>query len=403
MSSRGQPLSNSISTTFDQDFPLTMEPKIDKLTFGSNYAIQGITLKETINFVNKTDSTYKLTVTPVESPKYELTVNESKFVIKKGEPCSVVIQLLFHHHATMGLTGQVQFSIKKKAIMSGESITRALRFQLEGVVPAYNEKDLVKSSDEEQFRVGMINGVLSTVKNESVVAFKYNIQDKYEKEDYEFIQRVYRDIHHPAILGMVGIILSSSTILLDGDTVSDLQTLMEKEKIAVPFLLKCCNDCANALLYLSSHNILHRNVKPSKLRVVHHDITNEGKCTVKLHDLTTIFKLKKGELIKKSPGTYQYMAPEVMEMKEHGLPIDVFSFGMTMYHMFTNEIPYKDLSNAQIQQKVCSGGRPDLETHVFPNGIADLIQKCWSTEPEQRPKFDTIVAKLNDIIKDYSQ
>ncbi|EMD45363.1 ephrin typeA receptor 4A, putative [Entamoeba histolytica KU27] len=230
MSSKGQQLSASISTNFDAEFPLTLEPKIEKLTFGSNYAIQGIPLSETIGFYNNTDSTYKLTVTTGESPKYELTVDESKFTIKKGERIQIKITLVFRHYATMGLTGQVQFSLKKKSLMGGESIQRALRFQLEGVVPAYNEKDLVKSSDDEQFRVGMINGVLSMVKNESVVAFKYNVKDEFEKQDYEFIQSVYRDIHHPAILGMAGIVLSSSTILLDGDTVTDLQSLMEKEK-----------------------------------------------------------------------------------------------------------------------------------------------------------------------------
>ncbi|ELP90162.1 tyrosine protein kinase ITK/TSK, putative [Entamoeba invadens IP1] len=403
MSSKGLPLSSSISTYFDEGFALSLEPKIEKLTFGSNYAIQGIPLVETIGFVNKTDCTYKLNVETAESPKYELTVDNNKFTLKKGDHITIKVTLLFHQYATMGLTGQVQFHLKKKALMGGEIVSRALRFQLEGIVPAYNDKDLVKASDEEQFRVGMINGVLSTVKNESVVAFKYNIEDKYEKDDYEFIQNVYRDIHHPDILGMTGIILASSTILLDGDTVSDLQTLMEKEKMGIPFLLRCCSDCANALMYLSSHNIIHRNVKPSKLRVVHHDITNEGKCTVKLHDLTTIFKLRKGEVLKKSPGTYQYMAPEVMEMREHGLPIDVYSFGMTMIHIFTNEVPYKDLSNAQIQQKVCAGERPAINPTQFPNGMPELIQLCLKDVPTERPSFSTIVAKLNDIIKDYSQ
>ncbi|ELP90318.1 tyrosine protein kinase ITK/TSK, putative [Entamoeba invadens IP1] len=403
MSSKGQPLSNSTSTTFDSEFALTLEPKVEKLTFGSNYAIQGIPLTETIGFYNKTDATYKLSIQTSESPKYTLTVDNDKHTIKKGERVSIVISLKFHQYATMGLTGQVQFCLKKKALMGGDAVVRALRFQLEGVVPAYNEKEIVKASDEEQFRVGMIDGVLSMVKNENVVAFKYNVEDKFEMEDYYSIQNLYRDIHHPDILGMVGIVLTSSTILLDGDTVKDLQTMMQTEKYGTVFLLKCCSDCANALLYLSSHDIIHRNVKPSKLRVVHHDITNEGKCTVKLHDLTTTYRLKKGELIKKSPGTYQYMAPEVMEMKEHGLPIDVYSFAMTMYHIFTNEVPYKDLSNAQIQQKVCAGERLSLTDSPFPRGIVDLIAECWQHDQSKRPKFNVIVAKLNDIIKDYSQ
>ncbi|KAL7716606.1 Ephrin type-A receptor 4A [Entamoeba marina] len=403
MSGKAANLSNSASGKFDDSFPLTLEPKIEKLTFGSNYAIQNIPLYETVTFVNNTDETYKLTIIPLTSSKFELSVDETKITIKKGEKIYVKITLKFTQYVTMGLTGQVQFHLKKKSLMGSDCGCRALRFQLQGVVPAFNEKDLVKTSDEEQFRIGTVNGVLSMVKNESVVAFKYNVEDEYEKQDFEFVKNVYRDIHHSAILGMCGIILSSSTILLDGDTVCDLQTLMDKEKLSVLFLLQCCSDCANALNYLSSHRILHRNVKPGKLRVVHHDITNEGKCIVKLNDMTTICKLKRGELIKKSPGTYQYMAPEVMELKEHGLPIDVFSFGMTMYHIFTGEIPYKEMSNPQIQQFVVGGGRPELDEKSFPVGIAELITKCWDSNPDNRPSFAQLVPTLNNIVKEYSQ
>ena len=405
MSIRGQHSSvgtGSVSTIFNEEFPLTLEPKIEKLSFGSNYAIQGIPLTETVGFYNGTDSTYKLKVTPVESSKFQLNVDEEKFVLKKGERIQVKVTLLFNKHQSMGLTGQVQFSCKKKSIIGKESIVRALRFQLEGVVPAYNDKDLVKVNDEEQFRIGECNGVLSSIKGEQCVAFKYDVKDKYQKEDYEFIQKVYKDIHHQTILGMIGIVLTSSTILLDGDTTTDLETMMKKEKLSVQFLLQCASDCATALSYLASHNIIHRNVKPSKLRVVHHDLTNEGKSTVKLHDLTTIYKLKKGELIKKSPGTYQYMAPEVMEMKEHGLPIDVYSFGMTLYHIFTGTMPFDGLSNPEIQTKVIAGERLPLTDNNLPKGMDVIIERCWQQDPSERPQFHAINSKLNDIIKDYS-
>ena len=66
MSQRGQHSSvgtGSVSTIFNEEFPLTLEPKIEKLTFGSNYAIQGIPMTETVGFYNGTDSTYKLHVT----------------------------------------------------------------------------------------------------------------------------------------------------------------------------------------------------------------------------------------------------------------------------------------------------------------------------------------------------
>ena len=71
--------------------------------------------------------------------------------------------------------------------------------------------------------------------------------------------------------------------------------------------------------------------------------------------MTSIYEIKPDVVLKKSPGTYNYTAPEVMELKPHGLPIDVYSFGMTMYHMFSYERPFDDMDPMQIQQFVCSG------------------------------------------------
>ena len=307
------------------------------------------------------NETYKITVVPTASTKFELTADETKLTVKKNQPASVTFRIKFTHYITMGLTGQVQFHIQKKSLIGGDLGARALRFQFQGMIPEFHAKDLVKKSDEEQFNIGTVKGELALVKNETFVAFCYKPEtddpqtNEFAREDFAFVKNVYRNMHHPAILGMVGIIHPTMTILLDSDTVCDLEQLMEKEKLSIPFLLQCVSDCAEALNYLASHRIVHRNVKPSKLRVVRHDITNEGKCIIKLNDLSTVAKVAEPNSLKRSPGTYAYMAPEVMECKPHGLPIDVFSFAMTLYHIFSYETPYGTMSNFEVQEFVCAG------------------------------------------------
>ncbi|KAL7715287.1 Ephrin type-A receptor 4A [Entamoeba marina] len=405
MSSKGNSNSreSSNSSTGDVaiDEHLELVPPIHKLTFGSSYAIQGMAMTETFTLKNKGDDTLKISVTPSTSNKYTLSTSVDNFVIKKREEAQLTVTLKFSHYASMGLTGHVQLHIKKKSFMGGDVGILTLRFQLQGMVQSFHQKDLVKTSDEEQFRIGMVNGVLSMVRNESVVAFHYDKKDDFQMQEFEEVKRAYRDIHHQSILGMAGIIHETCTLLLDGDTVCDLATLLEKEKLSTLFKLQCCVDAANALLYLSSNNMIHRNVKPTKLRVVHHDITNEGKCTVKLHDMTTVYQLKKGELIKKSPGTYEYMAPEVMEMKEHGLPIDTYSFGMTVYHIFNPVNPYKDMTGLQIQDFIISGKRPAFQAEC-PDVIRPIIESCMAGDPNKRPSFSKIVQRLSGIMKDYS-
>lgn len=40
--------------------------------------------------------------------------------------------------------------------------------------------------------------------------------------------------------------------------------------------------------------------------------------------------------------------------------------------------------------------RPDIPAHT-PPGLAALIQECWAPVPEQRPGFDAIVHRLQEL------
>ena len=38
----------------------------------------------------------------------------------------------------------------------------------------------------------------------------------------------------------------------------------------------------------------------------------------------------------------------------------------------------------------------------FPAGMSELIERCWSADPEQRPTFAQIVPQLHSIVKEYA-
>ncbi len=55
-------------------------------------------------------------------------------------------------------------------------------------------------------------------------------------------------------------------------------------------------------------------------------------------------------------GSIPYMAPEVMESREYCDKCDIYSFGMTLYHMVVRESPFPHeqwKNNHQIVFQVC--------------------------------------------------
>ena len=57
------------------------------------------------------------------------------------------------------------------------------------------------------------------------------------------------------------------------------------------------------------------------------------------------------------PGTYRWMAPEMIKRKSYGRKVDVYSFGLILWEMVTGTIPYEDMTPIQaafaVVNKVC--------------------------------------------------
>jgi serine/threonine protein kinase len=83
--------------------------------------------------------------------------------------------------------------------------------------------------------------------------------------------------------------------------------------------------------------------------------------------------------------------------------VDVWSFGMVLYELTTNTIPYCHCQNAkQIIKEVCENKKtpplPENTTHIHPT-LLDLMKQCWNWDPQQRPSFTQIVQILQEQMK----
>lgn len=67
---------------------------------------------------------------------------------------------------------------------------------------------------------------------------------------------------------------------------------------------------------------------------------------------------------------------------------DVYSFGMILYTLVTQKLPYQECSVVEAGDKMLKRDLPPLDD--VPKACADLILSCWIENPEERPTFKKI-------------
>ena len=94
-------------------------------------------------------------------------------------------------------------------------------------------------------------------------------------------------------------------------------------------------------------------------------------------------------------GSLRYMAPEVALRQIYSEKVDVYSFGIMLWQMAADKVPFKGMSKDDFMQRVIRNGeRPEISM-FWPSWLATLLQICWSPSPALRPSFAIVVQQLD--------
>jgi len=107
------------------------------------------------------------------------------------------------------------------------------------------------------------------------------------------------------------------------------------------------------------------------------------------------------------PRCTEVMAANDKRAATYGLGVDVYSFAIVLWELVTCEVPYsragsdgKHLHPIAILYRVSNEGmRPPLpaEGACVRAGFLQLMVDCWNQDPDQRPTFKGILARLDAI------
>ncbi|XP_071687871.1 serine/threonine/tyrosine-protein kinase HT1-like [Rutidosis leptorrhynchoides] len=163
----------------------------------------------------------------------------------------------------------------------------------------------------------------------------------------------------------------------------------DKESLSFEKIIRMALDIARGMEYVHSQGIIHRDLKPEnilitqdfQLKVADFGIScEEGNCDVVFDD----------------PGTYRWMAPEMIKKTPYGRKVDLYGFGLILWQMLAGTIPYKDMTPIQAAFAVVHTKlRPRIPTEC-PAAMKSLIEQCWSSNPRKRPEFRQVVKILEE-------
>jgi len=103
---------------------------------------------------------------------------------------------------------------------------------------------------------------------------------------------------------------------------------------------------------------------------------------------------------------------EEIGKENYPLKADVYSYGITCAEILTGKVPFPltEYKRTELLQVIRQGKRPPLPLNC-PTLLANLIRKCWDTDPCKRPDFlqvcnellDFKRSKYDDLSPDYRQ
>ncbi|KAL2464245.1 PAS domain-containing protein tyrosine kinase family protein [Forsythia ovata] len=256
----------------------------------------------------------------------------------------------------------------------------------------------------EQIGQGSCGTVYHALWYGSDVAVKVFSRQEYSDDViFSFRQEVslMKRLRHPNILLFMGAVTSPQRLCIVTEFLprGSLFRLLQRNTSKLDWRrqIHMALDIARGMNYLHRCNppIVHRDLKSSNLLV-------DKNWTVKVGDFG-LSRLKRETYLttKTGKGTPQWMAPEVLRNEPSNEKADVYSFGVILWELVTQKIPWDNLNSMQVIGAVgFMNQRLEIPKDVDPQW-ASIVESCWQSEPQNRPSFQELMEKFKDLQRQY--
>lgn len=204
---------------------------------------------------------------------------------------------------------------------------------------------------------------------------------------------IMKRLDHPTVVRVVDIIESPQTLYvvmdyIEGESLNKvLDNYGAQPQQAV---IEWAKQISSALDYMHSQTppVIHRDIKPANIM-----LKPDG--TVRLIDFGIAREYKEGQAGDTvAMGTRGYAAPEAFNGSQTDARTDIYSLGVTLYHLVTGQNP----AEPPYEIYPIRHWNPELSS-----GLEFLIQKCTQLNPEDRFQSCAEIIYVLDNLPKYEQ
>lgn len=156
------------------------------------------------------------------------------------------------------------------------------------------------------------------------------------------------NIRHPGFVQYVGYCKEKRWIVMEWMENGSLFNFLHDgyTKLSMTEKLVLIKSIASSMEYLHAHQLRHCDLNSKNLLLDKH-------LRIKISDLGLTEEIEGDSQTTKKVGTLRWMSPEMVSRKCKSLKMsDVFSFGIVMFEIISDRIPYEELDDQDVRRSI---------------------------------------------------
>ena len=180
----------------------------------------------------------------------------------------------------------------------------------------------------------------------------------------------------------------------------DLASFIKKHKTRNNFINEkviyfIALDICKGIKEIHNMKLIHRDLKPDNLF-----ISKDYK--IKIGDFGVSKQLSTKKYAKSQAGTYNYMAPEMINGEVYNRKVDIWSLGCILYELLTLEYCFDEPSIGGLINLIISGNHGKIDTKKYNSKWQNIIDIMLKLDYHDRPEIDEVFQLIYNIGKNNS-